>query len=403
MKTCCILGLGYIGLPTAAVLSRAGHKVFGVDINEEIVNTINEGNIHIVEPDLKELVKDMVTKRSFSACLQPCFADVFLIAVPTPLRKKENKSLPTPDIDYVKSAVKNISQYVRPGNLIILESTSPVGTTEIIAKLLLDESGLSLDELHIAYCPERVLPGQILKELIRNDRIVGGLTSDASSRAKSFYETFCEGTIHVTNARTAELAKLSENAFRDINIAFANELSCICDDLNIDSRELINLTNHHPRVEILNPGCGVGGHCIAVDPWFIVSSSPSLTPLIKTARQVNDKKKKWVVNKVLLQSLDYEKLNGVPPVIGCFGITFKPDIDDLRESPAVDIVRSLINSKQQILVCDPNINKHPEFELRTVDYTIQNSNILVFLVAHKVFKGIDTSKHKIIDFCGVID
>ena len=403
MKTCCVLGLGYIGLPTAAVLSRAGYKVFGVDINEKIVDTINQGDIHIVEPDLLGLVKDMVINRNFSAHLKPRFADIFLIAVPTPLTKGKDQSLPTPNIDFVLSAVKNISKYIRRGNLVIIESTSPVGTTEAISKILQDETGFSSSELHIAYCPERVLPGRILKELIHNDRIVGGLTSDASNRAKSFYQSFCLGDIHITNSRTAELAKLSENSFRDINIAFANELSCVCDELNINTRELIKLTNHHPRVEILNPGCGVGGHCIAVDPWFIVSSTPSLTPLIKTARQVNNNKKQWVVDKILLEVIDFKKTFGITPVIGCFGITFKPDIDDLRESPALDIVRKLIEKQEQVLVCDPNLSIHNEFQLHSIDHTVKNANILVFLVAHSVFRGIDVTARKIIDVCGVID
>ena len=405
-NTLSVVGLGYIGLPTAAVFASRKMKVIGVDVSEKAVNTINRGEIHIVEPDLDLVVHAAVTEGYLRATMTPEPADAFIIAVPTPF--KDNHEA---DLTYIESASKAIAPVLKKGNLVILESTSPIGATEKMAEWLAEaRPDLSFpqfngcdSDIRIAHCPERVLPGHVLRELVENDRVIGGMSPACSEAAIALYKTVVKGECVVTNARTAEMAKLTENSFRDVNIAFANELSCVCDELDINSRELINLTNHHPRVEILNPGCGVGGHCIAVDPWFIVSSSPSLTPLIRTARQVNDNKKRWVIDKVLLQSLDYEKINGLPPVIGCFGITFKSDIDDLRESPAVDIVRSLINLKQQILVCEPNINKHPEFELSTIDDTVQNSNILVFLVAHTAFKGIDISNHKIIDICGVID
>lgn len=277
MTTCCVVGLGYIGLPTAAVLAKAGHRVIGVDVNAQVVTTVNEGRIHIVEPDLDQAVAESVASGSLSAQVTPAPADVFLIAVPTPFRSGAD-GIPQPNIDFVLAAASAIAPVLRPGNLVLLESTSPVGTTEQVAQVIAEASGLSSNQLQIAYCPERVLPGRILQELISNDRVIGGLTPAAAAAGQAFYASFCQGELLATTARTAELVKLTENSFRDVNIAFANELSLVCDHLEINVRELIRLANHHPRVNVLQPGCGVGGHCIAVDPWFIVAAAPPQHP-----------------------------------------------------------------------------------------------------------------------------
>jgi len=398
-----VLGLGYIGLPTSAVIAGKGIKVHGVDVNETIVKTINSGKIHIVEPDLEGLVNHVVNKKLLTAHLRPTKADVFMITVPTPF--KENYQ---PDISYVQAAVESIIEYLQAGNLVIIESTSPVGTTEEMAKLIFSRRPDLKGKIYMSYCPERVLPGNILYELVHNDRIVGGLTPPAAEKAAGFYSLFVEGKIYQTNARTAEMCKLVENSYRDVNIAFANELSIICDRFNIDVWELIKLANCHPRVNILKPGAGVGGHCIAVDPWFIVSSAPDLARLIKTARLVNDDKPNFVVRKIS-ESLKKNNFSSV----ACFGCTYKPDTDDVRESPAIKIIQQLAkeNPTKKIFLVEPYIkhlvrplNNYQNIILKDADGALKESPLAVFLVGHKVFKNISAQSLKgkmVIDICGL--
>ena len=401
-STCCILGLGYIGLPTAAVLARAGHRVIGVDVNAQVVATVNQGHIHIVEPDVDQAVADAVASTALSAQLTPVPADVFLIAVPTPFRSGPD-GIPQPNIDYVLAAARAIAPVLRPGNLVLLESTSPVGTTEQVAQVIAEECGLNTEQLHIAYCPERVLPGRILQELISNDRVIGGLTPAAEEAGMAFYATFCQGELLTTTARTAELVKLTENSFRDVNIAFANELSLVCDRLGINVRQLIRLANHHPRVNVLQPGCGVGGHCIAVDPWFIAAEVPDCTPLIQTARRVNDGKSRWVVEQVQARAVAMEDQLGRPARIGCLGLAFKPDVDDLRESPALHITTELLVAGLNVLACEPNLSDHPTINLHALEQVLAEADLLVFLVAHSPFKCLDLSGRAVFDLCGVTE
>ena len=402
MANCCVLGLGYIGLPTSAILANHGHKVLGVDIKQDVVDIINSGKIHIIEPQLEEIVEDVVSKGNLKASLYPDFADIFIIAVPTPFKEKESEEdIPMPNIDFVLKAASSIAPFLKSGNLVILESTSPVGTTEKVSKVITDESNLSLEEFHICYCPERVLPGRIIHELIFNDRVIGGINKKSSEICKTFYSTFCKGNLKITSTRTAEMVKLSENAYRDVNIAFANELSMICSQLDIDVHELISISNQHPRVNILNPGCGVGGHCIAVDPWFIISNQPKLSKLTKTARIVNDSKSEWVIKKIKEKAIEIEKSLTRSIKIGCMGISFKPDVDDLRESPALAIVQYLINSNYETIICEPNLSSYNEFCLVSENYLIEKSDLIVFLVAHKSFKSLNIKNKPILDFCGI--
>ena len=402
MSTCCLLGLGYIGLPTAAVLAQAGHRVIGVDVNAQVVETVNRGAIHIVEPDLADAVAAAVASGALSAQLCPAAADVFVIAVPTPCRSGGD-GIPTPNIDYVLAAARALAPVLRPGNLVLLESTSPVGTTEQVAAAISAASGLSSDQVHIAYCPERVLPGRILQELISNDRVIGGLTPAAAEAGRAFYASFCRGALLTTTARTAELVKLTENAFRDVNIAFANELSLVCEQLGIKVRELIALANHHPRVQVLQPGCGVGGHCIAVDPWFIAAAAPECTPLIQTARRVNDGKSAWVIQQVQARAAALEDRLGRPPRIGCLGLAFKPDVDDLRESPALHIATQLLVAGLDVLVCEPNLSEHPTIRLHALDQVLAEADLLVCLVAHTPFRALDLRGRDVFDLCGVCE
>ena len=393
----CVIGLGYIGLPTASLLGTKGYYVHGVDTSQKVVETINAGGIHIVEPDLDILVKSAVQSGRLSAGLEPVEADVFIIAVPTPFKQGNQ-----PDLSYVESATRMISPYLRSGNLVILESTSPVGTTDgIVAKILKDAGHNIKEEIFIAHCPERVLPGRILTELIENDRIVGGINKISTKMAAEFYKSFVRGEVLETDSRTAEMTKLTENSFRDVNIAFANELSLICDQEGINVWELISLANRHPRVRILSPGPGVGGHCIAVDPWFIVARAPELTRLIRTAREVNDYKPSWVIEKVRRSAGKFKR-----PVIGCLGLAFKADVDDLRESPAVNIVRKLITEDLgDVLVAEPNLHKHTEFALRPYEEVVSASDIVLLLVDHKEFRDLRASELKekiLIDTRGII-
>ncbi|RTE86072.1 MULTISPECIES: UDP-N-acetyl-D-mannosamine dehydrogenase [Gammaproteobacteria] len=395
-----VIGLGYIGLPTAAVFASHGLTVVGIDVNEKAVNTINEGKIHIVEPDLDSAVFNAVKKGTLKASLTPEPADAFIFAVPTPFKGGNHQ----PDLSYIQSASEAIAPVLEKGNLVILESTSPVGATEQMAEwlakarpdLTFPQSHGEDSDIRIAHCPERVLPGHVMRELIENDRVVGGMTPKCSQFSVALYKTFVKGECVVTNARTAEMAKLTENSFRDVNIAFANELSIICDELSIDVWELIALANRHPRVNILQPGPGVGGHCIAVDPWFIVSKTPERARLIRTAREVNDSKPDWVIEKVKIAMTDFLQANPdkniKDVVIACYGISFKPDIDDLRESPALNICEKVSEAHSgRVLIVEPNITDLPSSleKCELVDYSVAQStaNIHLLLVDHREFKS----------------
>lgn len=394
-KKVCIIGLGYIGLPTAALLANNGYTIHGVDINEHVVNTINKGEIHIVEPDLDEYVKNAVTKGNLIAALKPTEADVFIIAVPTPFHEGYK-----PNIDYVLNATQSIAPFVKPGNIVILESTSPVGTTQKMLEVLANE-GVDVSSIFAAYCPERVLPGKIMKELVENDRIVGGINDESTQEVVSFYKTFVQGNVLATNAKTAEMCKLTENSYRDVNIAFANELSMICDEAGINVWELISLANRHPRVNILQPGAGVGGHCIAVDPWFIVADFPKYAKLIQCGREVNDFKTKWVVEKIKNAALQFQLEHQRKPIVACLGLAFKPDIDDLRESPAVEIAQHLKQEKLEIVCVEPNVESHKNLPLVTLEYATANADIICYLVKHSSFLNNNFSGKIVVDFCGI--
>jgi len=394
IKKICVIGLGYIGLPTAALLANKGYDVHGVDVVKTTVDTINEGRVHIVEPELDSFVKKAVKNCKLKADLIPTVADVFIIAVPTPFHDGF-----IPNIDYIVSATKSISPFVKDGDIIILESTSPIGTTHKVEDVL-KENGVDVSKLYISHCPERVLPGQIMRELVENDRIVGGITKEATQKTMEFYKTFVDGEVLGTDAKTAEMAKLTENSFRDVNIAFANELSILCDKFEIDVTELINLTNRHPRVNVLKPGAGVGGHCIAVDPWFIVHAGGDDAKIIKTAREVNTYKTQWVIQKIKNEALKFELKNSKKAKVACMGLAFKPNIDDLRESPALYITKTLLNDGLEVLAVEPNIKEYSEFKIVNYEDALKEADIIVFLVAHKEFVGlkIDTT----LDFCGVL-
>ncbi|HCV02428.1 MULTISPECIES: UDP-N-acetyl-D-mannosamine dehydrogenase [Pseudoalteromonas] len=392
-KTVSVVGLGYIGLPTAAVIASRGINVIGVDVSQHAVDTINAGNVHIVEPDLDMVVRSAVKAGNLKAVTKPEKAEAFMVAVPTPFKEDYQA-----DLSYIEAAAKAIAPVLEKGNLVILESTSPVGATEELANWLAEarpdltfpQTAGNEADINIAHCPERVLPGHVLRELVENDRVIGGMSEECSKKAVALYKTFVVGECLLTNARTAEMAKLTENSFRDVNIAFANELSMICDKLDINVWELIKLANRHPRVNILNPGPGVGGHCIAVDPWFIVSSAPETAKLIRQAREVNDAKPHYVLKQITDAADQFKK-----PVIACLGIAFKADIDDLRESPALDITKMLAqNNEAEVLVVEPNINELPEalaalgVKLVSIEEALERSNTLAVLVDHKEFKAI---------------
>jgi UDP-N-acetyl-D-mannosaminuronic acid dehydrogenase len=392
------MGLGYIGLPTAAVAASKGIQVVGVDVNPDVVNTINRGEIHIIEPDLDIVVKQVVEKGFLKAALKPEEADAFFIVVPTPF--KQNKRA---DISYVESATRMVIPFLREGNLFVIESTSPVMTTEKMAEVIFKERPELIGKIFIAYCPERVLPGNVLYELENNDRVIGGINVESSNKAAEFYAHFVNGQLHKTNARTAEMCKLTENASRDAQIAFANELSMICDTAGINVWELIQLANKHPRVNILQPGCGVGGHCIAVDPWFIVSDFPEQANIIKRARETNDYKADWCSNRVIEACQEFTNSTSREPVVACMGLAFKPNIDDLRESPAKYIASRIISeSRADILVVEPNVVSHKSFNLTNYTEAYKKADIVVWLVNHKEFLSMPIDKNKIeLDFCGV--
>tara|TARA_B110000259_G_scaffold97764_1_gene112961 strand:- start:1777 stop:2997 length:1221 start_codon:yes stop_codon:yes gene_type:complete len=403
-KKVCVVGLGYIGLPTATILANTGYYVHGVDIDESVINKLNAGEIHIIEPDLDILLKKVVDDGNFKAHLGPCNADVFMICVPTPFKKNKNNNYPAPDITYVLDAAKSISPFLKEGNLVILESTSPVGTTEQVKKIF-ESNGVDTNSIFISYCPERVLPGNILSELIMNNRIVGGLSPKSTIATSSFYKTFVKGDVVETDANTAEMCKLTENSYRDLNIAFANELSIICEKENLDVWKLIKLANLHPRVDILQPGAGVGGHCIAVDPWFIVDRNPEESRLIKLAREVNLDKTKWVIKKVKEKVSELNNELKRKPKIACLGLSFKPNIDDLRESPALEIAYELQKDGHNIFVVEPNILNHNDFELIEIEDALTTCDIFVVLVKHDQFLEFNNNdKFKnlhVLNFCGL--
>ena len=402
-KTVCVIGLGYIGMPTAALLANKGFSVSGVDINEKVVSNINNCKIKFVESDLNSFVKSAIKSGKLKAFSKIQRSDVYIICVPTPFNKKEK--IPKPNIKFVLSAIKSIATFIKPGDLIILESTSPVGTTYKLKEKLKDLN-VNLKNVHIAYCPERVLPGKIMIELKKNDRVIGGLSNISTKQVSKFYRSFVEGRIFETDAKTAELCKLAENSFRDVNIAFANELSLICDNLGINVWDLIKITNRHPRVNILQPGTGVGGHCIAIDPWFIVYNDKKNSKLIRSAREINDEKTSWVVKKIKSAENNFISEKGYKPKIACLGMSFKPDIDDLRESKALEVVETLLRGKSDIVAVEPYIKSYKGIKLLNFSEAIKISDIICVLVKHTIFlkleKKIKIKKHVILDFCGVL-
>jgi UDP-N-acetyl-D-mannosaminuronic acid dehydrogenase len=394
-----IMGLGYIGLPTSALISSKKVNVLGVDTNDDIVNKVNNGQVHIIEQDLEKVVKYSVKNNFLKASIRPQSANVFLIVVPTPFKGNHE-----PDISYIKSATLDIIPFLKEEDLYIIESTSPIGTTQKMKELIYSKREDLKDKLNIAYCPERVLPGNIMHELVNNDRVIGGVDEKSTKKAIEFYSKFVTGKLHSTNDKTAEMCKLVENSSRDVQIAFANELSLLCDKAGIDVWKLIDLANMHPRVNILKPGCGVGGHCIAVDPYFIVSNYPLESKIIAKAREINNYKSFWCVEKILNSKLKYKADYGKDPVIAIMGLSFKPNIDDLRESPAMYIANKInddCDSKKTLFV-EPNIKTHKQFKLTNSKEAVDSADIIVFLVAHNEFKNIEIVSSKfVLDFCGL--
>ncbi len=418
--TVSVIGLGYIGLPTAAALADSGVKVIGVDVNKHAVDTINRGAIHIIEPDLDAVVQRCVQSGRLKATLSPEPADAFLIAVPTPFKGDDYE----PDLYYIESACKALAPVLQKGNLVILESTSPVGATEKVSEwlaqarpdLTFPQQADEDSDIRVAHCPERVLPGRVMRELVENDRIIGGMTVKCAQAAVSLYKNFVQGDCIITSCRTAEMCKLTENAYRDVNIAFANELSILCDEIGVDVWELISLANRHPRVNILKPGCGVGGHCIAVDPWFIVHKSPKNAKLIRSSREVNDGKPNWVIEKVKKAIAAVgernSKMDSQNLKVACLGLTFKENIDDMRESPALKIVENLAqNVPCQILAVEPNVHALPEslsnLGVSKVDLkaALEDADVLVVLVPHNDFKNIKNIAHHqtVVDAVGLLN
>lgn len=398
-KKICVIGLGYIGFPTATIFANNGYKVHGVEKNTKIIESLNEGNIHINEPGLLEIALEVIKSRTLVFDNKQCQADVFIICVPTPIKYECYNS---PDISFVESAISEMAPLLKEGNLVIIESTIPVGTVDMIhAKF--KEKGVDTSSIFIAYCPERVLPGNIMFEMVNNDRIVGGINTRSTKVAAELYATICKGSVFETTAKTAELCKLAENSFRDINIAFANELSLICHKENIDVSNLIQLTNKHPRVNILNPGIGVGGHCIPVDPWFIVSNYPHYSSLIVAARKVNNSKINWVLEQIIHQ-VEFLKL--IKPKIACLGLAYKADVEDMRESPSLKILDGLLNNGFDAVGVEPNIVTHRNYRIVSLENALKECDLLVLLVSHKEFKdqliAIKESGKATLDFCGLL-
>ena len=395
----CFMGLGYIGLPTAIIAAKHGVDIVGVDINPSVVEQTNAGHLHIIEPGMEEMLQDVVKSGKLHASTIPEVSDAYFMVVPTPFKGNHE-----PDVSYVEAATRAVLPLLKDGDLYVIESTSPVGTTEKMAEIIFSERPELKGKIHIAYCPERVLPGNVIYELVHNDRVIGGLDDASTRKAQEFYGQFVQGTLHPTNARTAEMCKLTENSSRDVQIAFANELSLICDKAGINVWDLINLANKHPRVNILQPGCGVGGHCIAVDPYFITADFPAESKLIAAAREINNYKAFWCAEKVKNAMLEFELKNHRKPVVAMMGLAFKPDIDDLRESPAKQIVSRVMQScnNANIMVVEPNVASHNVFKLTDYKEAYDKADIVVFLTAHKPFKSLPWSDNKVIlDFCGI--
>lgn len=396
----CFIGLGYIGLPTAVIAAECGGvEVVGVDVKESVVAATNAGRLHFTEPGMEELLKKVVANGSLRATTVPEAADAFFIVVPTPFKGDHQ-----PDISYVEAATRSVIPHLRPGNLFVIESTSPMGTTERMAEIIFAERPELKGQIHIAYCPERVLPGNIIHELVNNDRVLGGIDEASTEAACGFYARFVNGQLHKTNARTAEMCKLTENSSRDVQIAFANELSIICDKAGINVWELISLANRHPRVNILQPGCGVGGHCIAVDPYFITSAYPEESKLISSAREINNYKSQWAAEKIKNAILTFQLAHNKAPKVALMGLAFKPNIDDLRESPAMKIASSIVSAFKdaELMIVEPNISEHPSFKLTDYNHAYLAADIVVFLTAHDQFKQLAADASKVeLDFCGV--
>ena len=395
----CFMGLGYIGLPTAIIAAENGIEVIGVDISPQVVEMTNRGEIHIVEPGLQELCQQVVSSGHLKASVEPEVSDVYLIVVPTPFKGNHE-----PDISYVETATRSVIPLLKKGDLFVIESTSPVGTTEKMTQLIFSLRPELKDNIFIAYCPERVLPGNVIYELVHNDRVIGGIDEESTEAAVGFYSRFVKGTLHKTNSKTAEMCKLTENSSRDVQIAFANELSLICDKAGINVWKLIELANKHPRVNILQPGAGVGGHCIAVDPYFITAEFPYESQLIVKAREINNYKAFWCAEKIEKEMLKFELLHHRKPVVAMMGLAFKPNIDDLRESPAKYITTKVMQSHNNadILVVEPNVKEHKVFKLTDYKVAYEKADIVVFMVAHKEFKELPHTDDKIIlDFCGI--
>lgn len=393
------MGLGYIGLPTAIIAAKHGIEVIGVDINSKVVEMTNKGELHIIEPGMHEFLQEVVYNGMLKASSVPETCDAYFMVVPTPFKGNHE-----PDISYVESATRAVVPFLKPGDLYVIESTSPVGTTERMADLIFSIRPELKDEIFIAYCPERVLPGNIIYELVHNDRVIGGINEASTDKAIEFYSQFVKGQLHRTNCKTAEMCKLTENSSRDVQIAFANELSLICDKAGINVWELIDLANRHPRVNILQPGCGVGGHCIAVDPYFITAEFPMESKLIAQAREVNNYKAFWCAEKVQTEMLKFELEHQTKPCVAMMGLAFKPNIDDLRESPAKYIATKVMQScnNANILVVEPNVESHNVFKLTNYQEAYGRADIVVMLVAHDQFKTLPYVENKIIlDFCGI--
>ncbi len=395
----CFMGLGYIGLPTAIIAAKHGVKITGVDINQKVVDMTNQGKIHIVEPGLQALCEEVVKSGMLKASTTPVVSDAYFIVVPTPFKGNHE-----PDISYVQAATEAVIPFLKEGDLYVIESTSPVGTTDKMEALIFEKRPELKGKIFIAYCPERVLPGNVIYELVHNDRVIGGINPESTEKAMEFYGQFVQGTLHKTNAKTAEMCKLTENSSRDVQIAFANELSLICDKAGINVWELISLANKHPRVNILWPGCGVGGHCIAVDPYFLTADFPVESQLIAKAREINNYKSFWCAERIQNEMLKFELKNGRKPVVAMMGLAFKPNIDDLRESPAKHIVAKVMEScnNADILVVEPNVPEHKVFKLTNYQEAFDKADIVVYLVAHNEFKTLPRDTGKILlDFCGI--